>query len=187
MSIFDYYPKVQYNNITAVNILSEAEIMQSYLQNINLFYKYLIRDGERPDTVAYKEYGDSSLDWVILLANGIVDPYKDWPMEYSQFVRYLEDKYNTAAEKLASPSIDSSVKYYYYTGLTSDSQETINSYNYTLTPYTYQQLGSPGGWTAKTIWDYESEINESKREIKILRPAYISDFKQQLRDLFVNG
>ena len=187
MAVFDYYPKIQYNNVTATNLLSESEVMKKYLKDISLFFKYEIKEGERPDIVAYKFYEDPSLDWVIFLANGIVDPYKDWPMDSKQFISYIESKYNTAAEKLTSSAIETSIKYYYYTGLASDTAATKNSYNYTLTPYTYNKLGSPAGWTAKTIWDYESEINESKREIQILRSAYLSDFKQQLRDLFING
>lgn len=186
MSIFEYYPTIRYNGVASINLLSEAEVVKKYINNIDRFYTYLIRDGERPDVVANKAYGDPTLDWLIFLVNGMVDPYKDWPLEYKQFINYLEDKYNTSAEKLTSTAIPTSIAYYYYRGLPSDSEETINSYNYNMTPYTYQKLGSPAGWVAKSIWDYENELNESKREIKILRPAYVSDFTQQLKDLFNN-
>ena len=45
-------------------------------------------------------------------------------------------------------------------------------------------IGSPAGWTAKSIWDYEFELNEQKRTIKILKPSYVNDFKQQFKELF---
>jgi len=187
MSIFDYYPTITYNNSTSVNILAEAEVLRQYLTDLNRFFKYQIKEGERPDILAQRVYGDPTLDWVIFLANGIADPYKDWPLDYNQFVTYIEDKYNTAAEKLSSSTLATSIAYYYYKGLASDTQETINSYNYKMTPYTYTKLGSPAGWEAKTYWEYELELNEAKREINILRPAYVSDFVQQFKDLFSNG
>jgi hypothetical protein len=56
-----------------------------------------------------------------------------------------------------------------------------------MTPATYSKLGSPAGWVAKSIWDYENEINESKREIKLMRNEFVSDFKQQVKDIFSNG
>lgn len=186
MSIFNYYPIITYNSSSAINLLSEAEVIQQFLTDLNRFFTYEVKDGERPDIISQRFYGDPTLDWVIFLINGISDPYKDWPLDYKQFINYIEDKYNTAAEKLTSTAISTSIAYYYYQGLPSDSAETIASYNYKMTPYTYTKLGSPAGWVAKSIWDDELELNEAKREIKILRPAYLSDFVQQFKDIFGN-
>lgn len=184
MSIFNYYPIITYNNTSSINLLSEAELVQQYSTDLNRFMTYEIKENERPDIVAQKFYGDPTLDWVLFIINGISDPYKDWPLDYNKFISYLEDKYNTAAEKLTTTTIPTSIAYYYYKGLPSDSEETIASYNYKMTPYTYTKLGSPAGWEPRSIWDYEMELNDAKREIKILRPAYISDFIQQFKDLF---
>jgi hypothetical protein len=51
---------------------------------------------------------------------------------------------------------------------------------------TYAKLNSPAGWVPKSIYDYESELNEAKREINLLRPIYIQQFKQQFDEL-ING
>ena len=56
-----------------------------------------------------------------------------------------------------------------------------------MTPYTFEQLGQPAGWVAKSIYDAENEKNESKRDIKLLNPIYINEFKQQFKDLIING
>ena len=187
MSIFNYYPKVSYNNVYATNIVVEAEVVQQYLKDYNKFYTYTLKDSERADIVASKAYGDPTLDWVIYLCNNIVDPYKDWILDDKDFVNYMESKYGVAAYKLSSTTTSNTIAYYYYTGLPSDSQAEIDSYNYTITPFTYTQMGSPSGWTAKSIWEYESELNESKRKIKVMKPVYLNNFKQQIRDLFSNG
>jgi hypothetical protein len=187
MSIFNYYPKIKYNNITSTDLLVEADLIKSYLQNYNYFYDYVIKEGERADMLAYDIYNDSTLDWVIYLFNGIIDPYKDWPLKDSDFIAYMESKYSTAAYKLTNTNYQENIAYYFYEGLPSDSTKDISSYNYTMTPFTYTQLGSPAGWVAKSIWDHEYEINESKRNIKLLRSAYLNNFKQQFKDLFNNG
>jgi hypothetical protein len=185
-SLFDYLPSTTYNNIKGVNILREAVVVQQYLNNYRTFYAYTVKDGERPDIIAYKEYADPTLDWVILLLNGIVDPYKDWVLDTNQFKSYLEAKYNLPTFKLSSISDASTIAYYYYEGLTTDDPSDIASKNYNMTYTTYIKLGRPAGWVAKSIYDYENEINESKRDIKLLKPQYISSFKQQVKDVF-NG
>ena len=184
MSLFNYFPKISYNNSKSTNIMVEAEIIKQYLQDYNNFYTYLIRDYERADIVASYAYGDPTLDWIIYLCNNITDPYKDWIMNDKDFVAYLESKYNISAYKLSSTTSDDTIAYYYYEGLPSDTPDEIASYNYTMSPYTYNKLGSPAGWAAKSIWDYETEKNESKREIRLLRPVYVNNFKQQIKDLF---
>jgi hypothetical protein len=193
MSIFNYYPLIDYkvdvfkSDIRSTNIMVEVEVVERYLKDYNSFFKYTLRDGERADMVAYDQYGDSSLDWIIYLVNKVVDPYKDWLMDDKQFRQYMEAKYNTSADKLTSTLIPSSIAYYYYKGLPSDSKETIDSYNYRMTYHTYTKLGSPAGWQAVSLWDYESEKNQARREINLLKPAFITDFKQQIKDLLNNG
>ena len=100
MAIFDFYPYIQYNNQKATFILAKSEIVSQYLNNYNTFYNYTIKDGERADIVAYKEYDDSSLDWIIYVINNVIDPYYDWYMTYDNFVAYLESKYKMAAYRL---------------------------------------------------------------------------------------
>ena len=189
MSIFNYYPYINYDNQKATHILCKAEVLNDSLKDKRKFYKYTIKVGERADTIAYKEYGDSSLDWIIYLINNIVDPYKDWPLDDANFIKYIESKYNTKAELLTSTNIASSIAYYYYEGLTSDTAEEIAAYNYNITADTYNAFTAveKSGWVAKSIWDYEDEINESKRNIFLLRPSYINEFKQKFKDLFING
>jgi hypothetical protein len=186
MSSFNYYPSILYNSQVSKNLLIKNVFINSAFNDYKKFYSYIIKEGERPDIIAYQEYGDSSLDWVIYLINGVIDPYSDWIMDDKQLRSYLEDKYNTAAEKLTSTVIASSIAYYYYAGLNSDSEATINSYNYNMTAETYAKLNSPAGWIPKSIYDYESELNEAKREINLLRPIYIQQFKQQFDEL-ING
>lgn len=186
MSSFNYFPKIKYNNLTSINLLAKVDLIEKYNNEYNKFYDYVVREGERPDIIAYKEYGDASLDWVIYIVNKIIDPYTGWVMDRKDFINYLEDKYNTQAEKLTSVLIPSSIAYYYYEGISSDTPEEIAGYNYNMTPETYEYLGNPNGWVAKSIYDYENEINESKRTIRLLRPIYINDFRQQFKDL-ING
>ena len=184
MSHFNYITKINYNNINSLNLLLEVEVIKKYLDDYTKFYTYVVRDGERPDSLAYKFYNDSRLDWVLYLINDVTDPYKDWVMDSRHFKNFLESKYGIAADKLTNTANPDSIAYYYYAGLASDDKATINSYNYTMTPTTYTKNGSPPGWVAKSIYDYENEINESKREIKVIKAAYIPFLKQQVKDLF---
>ena len=111
-SIFNYYPYIKYNNVKANFILARAVLINDYLSDYTKFYSYTVLEGERADVIAYNQYSDSSLDWVIYLANNIIDPYYDWVMSPSDFTAYLEDKYNTPAYKLTSTLIPSSTVSY---------------------------------------------------------------------------
>ena len=164
-------------------MLSKVSLINEYRNSYDKFYTYLVKDGERPDIIAYREYNDSSLDWVIYIINEVIDPFSDWVMDYPVFIEYLEDKYGVNAQKLKSVIIDSSIHHYYYKGRPSDTQELISSYNYTMSKESFTKLGSPAGWIPKSIFDYENELNEQKRNIKLLRGNYINEFKTQFKDL----
>ena len=157
MSMFNYFPYIQYNNTKATHLLLSERVINRFTNDLSKFYYYTVKEGERADVIAYDQYNDASLDWVIYLVNGVVDPIKDWVMDDKQFRNYLEGKYNCAVERLTTTLVESSIDHYYYKGIATDSQEEINSYNYTMSPYTYNELGMPAGWVAKTIYDVEYE------------------------------
>ena len=64
-SAYDYN---QVKNIFKRAVLRE-DVLNAYVQ----FDKYLVQGDDRPDNVASKVYGDSSLDWVVLTTNNIIN------------------------------------------------------------------------------------------------------------------
>jgi len=113
MSIFTLYPKIaykvnEYDYLRAIDITQSAKI-KSFLKDYRgiSFNPYTIKNGERPDYVAHKFYGDSNLDWVILLSNDIYNIYDEWPRNSTDFEEYLIEKYGSIATTL------STTKYYY--------------------------------------------------------------------------
>jgi len=59
-----------------------------------LFDTYDVKNGEKPEDIAYKWFGDAELHWIILMTNNITDRYYQWPMNHVQFQTFLEDKYS---------------------------------------------------------------------------------------------
>ena len=89
------------NYITVKNLFKRGKIRPDIFGNLSFFTKYKIIGDERPDNIAYKEYNDSSLDWVVLLANNILNIQSEWPLPQSSFDEFLLEKYGTY-EKLHS-------------------------------------------------------------------------------------
>jgi hypothetical protein len=55
--------------------------------------EYSIKDGERPEHIAERVYGDPGYHWLILLTNNIIDPYHGWYMSGSALEEYIQKKY----------------------------------------------------------------------------------------------
>ncbi len=89
------------NYITVKNLFKRGRIRPDIFGNLSYFTKYKIIGDDRPDNVAYKEYDDSSLDWVVLLSNNIQNLQTEWPLPQTSFDEVLLDKYGTY-EKLHS-------------------------------------------------------------------------------------
>ena len=89
------------NYITVKNLFKRGRIRPDIFGNLNFFTKYNIIGDDRPDNVAYKEYDDSSLDWVVLLSNNIHNIQSEWPLPQSSLDEVLLEKYGTY-EKLHS-------------------------------------------------------------------------------------
>ena len=95
---FNFFPSVSYSNNIATNIIAKVAFEQTIKDSLATYYPYTVEQGERPDQIADRYYGQPTYDWIIYLANDIVDPYYDWPLAPTQFEEYIKSKYGSQNE-----------------------------------------------------------------------------------------
>tara|TARA_B100000029_G_C17530440_1_gene943074 strand:- start:66 stop:1058 length:993 start_codon:yes stop_codon:yes gene_type:complete len=83
------------NYINVKNLFKRGRLRPDIFGDLNFFTKYKIIGDERPDNIAFKEYGDSNLDWVILLANNILNIQDEWPLPQNSLDEILLEKYGS--------------------------------------------------------------------------------------------
>lgn len=83
--------------VLVTNILERVRVLNENLDKIFHYYDYVVKDGETPEMLAERFYGDPEAHWLILLTNNIVNPYEEWLREQSIFDKYIEDKYGSIA------------------------------------------------------------------------------------------
>ena len=104
MSYFSELPDIVYQSpllhknsasdyIVIKNIFRRVK-MAEYVKNAAaVFDKFIIGEGDRPDTVAEALYGDSRLDYVVILVAGITNINHQWPLQDYQVYDYALSKY----------------------------------------------------------------------------------------------
>lgn len=186
--MFEHFPKISYDidrdgsRLLVTNIMRRFALREKLRTRALLFYDYAIKDGERPDVVAHKFYGDHKLDWLILITNQIIDPHFDWFMGYYDFKNYIISKY----------------------GSIETAQTTVNHYEWIIQATTEQ-------WNDPTIrerviivdtetyaglpesdrkivydYDYESALNEDRRNIRLLKEDFLPQILSEVETIF-NG
>lgn len=97
--LFKDYKSIEYvlnkKSITLVDIFKNVTFIG--IENNIAFLDYFIQDGETPETVAIKFYGDSSLSWLILLSNNIADIQNDWFSDSTTYFNKFERDYGGIA------------------------------------------------------------------------------------------
>ena len=184
---------------TVTNIIARFSFESEIKNNSNLFYPYDIQDGDTPEIVATKYYGSPERHWIVLLFNNIIDPQYDWPLTQRNLITYINDKYsaNGAANTTPQSGIvwsqsENNVHSYYkvITRTSSDPSKNkivekievdSNTFANTITSTTTYTLDS-GKTITETItkekltyYDYEVNLNESKRKIKLLKDTYVTE------------
>lgn len=183
------------------NLLIRTKLLTKLSRNPMLFYKYTIQDGDTPESIAYKYYGDQYRYWIVLMCNEITDPQWQWPLTNQQMTIYLNDKYSTAAggENNVFSYIQTTIHHYEKLVTTVDnSSQTTSIKNVEIDEDTYNALqienktntfadGSTVTYRvskkAVTIYEYENDLNESKREINLLNASYAGDMENQYQKL----
>ena len=159
------YDSVGDGNYKIVTHLLKRVIVRSQIKNNTALYDtYDVREGESPEIIAHKLYGDSELHWVILLLNNITDRYHQWPMNNNQFLAYLKDKYDdvdaTHHYEISQVSGDTSIKI------------DIGTDN---TDYPTASI--------VTNAEHEEDLQNKIRKIKLLDPSYVEDFVTEFEEL----
>ena len=188
------------------NIFRRSKLFDYLKENVLLFNKFVIGDGDRPDTIAESLYNDAGLDYVIILAAGITNIQNEWPLQDYQV-------YDFALQKYGSEEKMNEIKYYETLEIIDDQGRqivppnlivdadfkvdgTVNKFpsstRYTLKALTgNRQLDDKDEFTvltdniarAITNLEYEYTLNEGKREINVLSPGYVQLFINDLRDI----
>ena len=159
------------------NLFRRVKLRDDLKGSITHLTNYYIRDGFRPDQVAEDLYGSPNLDWVVIHSAGIVNIRDEWPLTSREIYDYSLNKYgndlNQIRHYVTTEVKDSSGKIYLPKGKVVDSNFTIadpTSPTATLNPV--------GG---VTNYEHESNLNEDKRNITVLRPSYLELFVSDMR------
>lgn len=209
----DLFPKIQYqinqnatsvnNYQTATDLMFRLGVINSYRSNLFQYDTYIVKDGETPEILADKIYGDPEAHWLILLANNVVDPQYDWILNYRDFINYIISKYGSVAtaktqvhhyEKIRQ-TVDQS------TGKLSETIVEISADEYTngglpTEPGSPIFSGAVGRYSVDVYdfykraiyaYDWEVERNEKKRNINIIRAEYWPIIRQEFNNMVSNA
>ena len=189
MSYFRELPDFEYQSpfanstgasdyVTAKNIFRRMKLRDDLKNVFTLFNKYVIDEGERPDTVAEKQYGKSDLDWVVLLSAGIINVRNEWPLSSRDLYNFTVEKYCLAEKDFVhhyetKEVKDSQNRLILPKGKFVDSNFTIpkpDKLNETLNPI-----------VGITNYEYEVKENIKKSTINILRRSYLQQFLSDMK------
>ena len=170
---FSQFPQIDYN-LSGVNgntkevtdIFRRVKARSKIADNVTLFDNYDVAEGEKPEDVAYKVYGEADYFWVVTLVNNIVNRYYDWPLDSFSFQEYIKDKYSNP----------DGIHHYEKPQSSGDTKVKIEIFNEVdEDAYT--------GLTPITNREYEESEQDRKREIRLLDPKYVDQFVDEYQRL----
>ena len=228
MAYFKHFPDIFYQSplshknssgdyVMIKNIFRRTKLKDYLAGNVSLFNKYIIEDGERPDTISESLYGSSQFDFVVVLVAGITNINQQWPVSDYQIYDITLDKYGSEAamndvhhyetyeikdsqgRQILPPNLIVDKKF-----KMDGSALRFGNNRFIVTNQSgNNQLDDKNEYTVLTDniarpvtnFEHEIEINEKNREIDVLQRGYITTFVNDLRDIvrydrhsrFING
>jgi len=195
-SYFRQVPDFQYVNRTAdaqgisdyqtvKNLFKRGKLREDIFGNLSFFTKYQIIGDERPDNVAYKFYDDETLDWVVLLANNILNIQTEWPLSQSSFDNHLLEKYGTY-DNINFVHHYETIEIRNSSGLLIIPAGIRVPSNFFTTFYDTRlgrQVTRRNITTAVTNLDYEQKMQDDKRNIFVLKARYLNVILNDMEEL----
>ena len=197
MAYFQELPNISYpsllpsrnrieSRVTVKNLFKRSKLRTDLDQAITAFNYYNIKDGMRPDMVAQELYDNPELDWVVLTSSNITNIRNEWPLDHNDLQEYMLEKYGSE-ENIA--------KVHHL-----ETRKIVDEYNRVVIPaglevdedFSFQYLNFskqivkviPSQVVAEiTNYQYEVRLNDQKRRIRVLKPAYLSAFISEHREI----
>ena len=181
MAYFNRVPEILYlkydknpedgTYITIRNIFARIKLIDDIVPGSTILEDYFVEDGQRPDTVSMDFYRDPGFDWIIMMINNIKNLYSDWPMTKVVFEEYVNSKYDDVEGIHHYETVEQT-----YEGevILPGGLEVGEAYRF-ITPEG-NTLSAEDSRGKVSNYIYELRKNDKKREIYILRPAFIDEF-----------
>ena len=197
---FSYFPKTAHDltkrgqTVQLTNILRRFKVSSDTAQRSDVYYKYDIQDGDRPDTIAEKYYGNANYSWLVTHFNDIEDVRFDWPLSTVDFRNYVIGKYgsiSTAEAKVqehriylsrieAGAKVPATATTKYDGTRIQERVVVVDAATYATTSSSYQKA-------AVSAYDWELEKNESRRAINLIDKRYLGKIRDEVEDVLRNG
>ena len=165
--------------IEVKNIFRRVKMRDDLFNNFTLFDKYEIPEGARPETVAEELFGSPNFDWIILTVAGIINVRNEWPLSNRDLYKYVDNKYGN--------SINSN-KFFETIEVKNSNEQLILpkgkivDSNFTI-PNPDEPTAILNPVVGITNFEYETRLNEEKRNIFVLREEYLQEFIEDMKDI----
>ena len=209
------------------DITHNVRFRKEVLANVTLYDSYDIRDGETPEIIAEKIYGNPNYHWVIMLANEKYDYLNDFPLSTYYLEQHLRQKYGNAFSFVIASNISNTTSIvvsstanlkvgYAFIYTPTGSSTSVTTYitsipsstrfivkdsvsslatgsvvNVDPVYATHHYVDNNGfivdssnvNATSVSNYQYEDDLNESKRRIKIIAPELLNTILKNYKDL----
>jgi hypothetical protein len=174
MAYFSQFPLMAYDMAgnkqykLLPDILRRVKLRSGLRSGAFLFDNYDVKDGEKPEDIAFKWFGDPEYHWVILMTNNITDRYYQWPLTQPQFQEHLKDKYGAGNED--------AVHHYEIT----QTSGPTSSRDYSHMVECNSDEDNPSIISNR---DYEQRKQDEYRQIRLLDKRYLDTFVEEFDNL----
>ena len=169
---FQEFPTIIYDSVgdgnfkDVKNLLRRVGLRVAVRTNILLYDTYNVKEGETPEIIASKLYGDPELHWVILMINNVTDRFHQWPLSTPQFLDFINDKYSNP----------DGIHHYEVPQSSGNTKTKIEIFNEVdEDAYT--------GLTPITNREYEENRQDDIRQIRLINPTYVGQFVSEFKTL----
>ena len=193
MGFFRELPNIEYlsvlsdrdsslDYIKVKNLFRRVKVRDDLKKYFTIFDRVTVKDGARPDQIADIVYGNAELDWVVLITAGIINVNNEWPLSSYELYNYSLEKYGAllnATKHYETIEIrDQKNRLILPKGKIVDSDFSIPNPNNPLTDLTGNAIR-----IGVSYYEYETRLNENKRELDLLKPRYLDQFLKDMRKI----
>jgi len=193
MGFFRELPNIEYlsvlsdrdsslDYIKVKNLFRRVKVRDDLKKYFTIFDRITVKDGARPDQIADIVYGNPELDWVVLITAGIINVNNEWPLSSYELYNYSLEKYGAllnATKHYETIEVrDQKNRLILPKGKIVDSDFSIPDPSNPLTDLTGNAIR-----IGISYYEYETRLNEEKRQIDLLKPRYLDQFLKDMRKI----